>query len=217
MIHHHPADDLLLGLAAGSLAGGPALLLSSHLEACPRCCERLHVLEAAGGALFDALEPATLSPDALDRTMAAIDASPVVPAPEKAAGKLPVAPDGLRWPRALRGCVATSWRWIGPGMRWSRVSVPSDPTAKVFLLRIGAGRKLAMHTHGGSELTQILHGRFHDGRDLFSAGDFDETDGKVLHQPEVQTGGECVCLTSVEGGMVFQGAIARTLGALMGM
>ncbi|MBO9514901.1 MAG: cupin domain-containing protein [Variovorax sp.] len=216
MIHHHPADDLLLGLAAGDLTGGVSVLTASHVETCAFCRERLRTLEAAGGLLLEELMPATLSADALARTMAAIDASPP-PARAAAETRLPPAPDGMQWPRALGECTATGWRWIGPGMRWSRVTVPSDPAAKVFLLRIGAGRKLAMHTHAGMELTQVLYGRFHDGRDLFAEGDFDETDSSVHHQPEVLASGECICLAYVGGEMVFKGMLARTLGALMGM
>ena len=55
----------------------------------------------------------------------------------------------------------------------------------------------------------MLYGRFHDGRDLFAAGDFDETDGTVHHQPEVQASGECICLAYVGGKMVFDG-VRRT-------
>lgn len=217
MIHHHPADDLLLGLAAGSLVGGAAVLTASHLETCAHCRERLDALQAVGGILLENLPPAALAPDALARTMAAIDApSPATPRVPPTT-RLPPPPAGMRWPRALDGCMATSWRWIGPGMRWSRVTLPSDPAAKVFLLRIGAGRKLAMHTHAGMELTQVLYGRFHDGRDLFAEGDFDETDSTVHHQPEVLASGECICLAYVGGEMVFKGMVARTLGALMGM
>jgi len=216
MIHHHPADDLLLGLAAGGLSGGVSVLAASHVETCAFCRERLRTLEVAGGLLLEDLAPATLSTDALARTMAAIDAPP----PSASAAtepRLPPPPEGMKWPQALGECTATAWRWIGPGMRWSRVTVPSDPAAKVFLLRIGAGRKLAMHTHAGMELTQVLYGSFHDGRDLFVEGDFDETDSTVHHQPEVLASGECICLAYVGGEMVFKGVLARTLGALMGM
>lgn len=216
MIHHHPADDLLLGLAAGDLTGGAGVLTASHVETCAFCRERLRTLEVAGGLLLEDLAPATLSADALARTMAAIDAPPPSAAASPGA-RLPPAPEGMKWPRALGDCSATPWRWIGPGMRWSRVTVPSDPAAKVFLLRIGAGRKLAMHTHAGMELTQVLYGRFHDGRELFAEGDFDETDSTVHHQPEVLASGECICLAYVGGAMVFKGMLARTLGALMGM
>ena len=123
----------------------------------------------------------------------------------------------MTWPRAMQGCVATRWRWLGPGMRWSRVTLPWDRKSNVFLLRIGAGRMLPQHTHSESELTQVLFGKFHDGRALFGPGDFDETDGSIRHQPTVQAGGECICLASVQGKVLFDGAVARVLGAMVGM
>jgi putative transcriptional regulator len=134
-----------------------------------------------------------------------------VPAPH------PELPAGMTWPQALEGCPATRWRWLGPGMRWSRVTLPEDSAANVFLLRIGAGKNLPVHTHSNTELTQVLYGAFHDGRALFGPGDFDEADGSFHHQPVVEPGGECICLASVEGRVLFKGAIARTLGALVGM
>ena len=102
-------------------------------------------------------------------------------------------------------------------MRWSRVSVPEAPEANVFLLRIAAGKYLPQHTHKGLELTQVLHGRFHDGRALFGPGDFDAADGEIHHQPVVQDGSECICLASLDGRLRFDSAIARVLGSLVGM
>jgi putative transcriptional regulator len=87
----------------------------------------------------------------------------------------------------------------------------------VFLLRIGAGKSLPPHTHSQCELTQVLYGSFDDGRAVFGPGDFDETDGEVHHQPVVQSGGECICLAAVNGKVLFDGAIARLLGSLVGM
>ena len=220
-IHHHPGDDLLLAQAAGQLPTGPSLVLAAHVEQCAHCQERVRLGEAIGGALLDELPEAVLRPDALARTLARIDAlvpveggSAAAPAPSSAP---PPLPEGARWPRSLAGCRATRWRWIGPGMRWSRVSVPWDPAANVFLLRIAAGKYLPQHTHSELEFTQVLHGRFHDGRALFGAGDFDAADGQVRHQPVVQDGSECICLAAVQGRVLFDGVVARTLGALVGM
>jgi putative transcriptional regulator len=97
------------------------------------------------------------------------------------------------------------------------VTLPDDAAANVFLLRIGAGKNLPAHTHSDCELTQVLYGAFHDGRARFGPGDFDEADGSFEHQPVVEAGGECICLASVDGRVLFKGAIARTLGALVGM
>lgn len=215
-IQHHPDDELLLAHAAGSLDRGHSVVVASHVENCAHCRERVRVFEAVGGALLDELPPATMAPDALARTMAAIDATPK-PLAVPVQAPHPVLPPGMTWPRSLAGCPATRWRWLGPGMRWSRVTLPDDPAANVFLLRIGAGKNLPMHTHSDSELTQVLYGTFHDGRALFGPGDFDEADGSFHHQPVVQAGGECICLASVRGRVLFNGVVARTLGALVGM
>jgi putative transcriptional regulator len=102
-------------------------------------------------------------------------------------------------------------------MRWSRVTVPHAPDANVFLLRIGAGKALANHTHTGLELTHVMCGSFDDGRARFGAGDFDAADGDVHHQPVLEAGGECICLASVQGRLVFDGTIARWVGALVGI
>jgi len=217
MIRHHPTEDLLLSMAAGSLPAGPSLVVATHIEGCAQCREQLRLLECVGGILLEEMTPEALSPQALARTLAAIDAPPpdsTVPAP---LSKRPPLPAGLSWPRALEACTATSWRWLGPGMHWSRLQLPADPDAKLFLLRIGAGRSLATHSHSDSELTQVLHGAFHDGRDLFGPGDFDAADSSVHHQPTVRAGGDCICLASVEGRMRFDSPLARALAVMVGM
>ena len=45
----------------------------------------------------------------------------------------------------------------------------------------------------------------------------DETDGTIRHQPVVGAAGECICLASVEGKVLFEGWLARTMGSLIGM
>jgi putative transcriptional regulator len=221
MIQHHPDDDLLLAHAAGNLPAGPALVVASHLEGCAHCRSRMRLFEAVGGGMLEALAPEVLPSQALVQALAAIDEDaplrPLQPRSRAVERKRPELPAGLAWPRALQGCAITRWRWLGPGMRWSRVTLPYDPAANVFLLRIGAGKQLPFHTHSDCELTQVLHGTFHDGRALFGPGDFDEADGSIHHQPTVQAGGECICLASVRGRVLFQGMLARWLGGLVGM
>ncbi len=224
MIRHHPDDALLMAFGAGTLPRGPDVVAAAHTEHCAHCQSRLRELDALGGALLEDAEPAVLAPGALAGTLARIDArtprtAPVavtglVDAPARRQARLP---DGTTWPRSLRGATATRWRWLGPGMRWSRVTLADDLSANVFLLRIAAGKSLPVHSHRGIELTQVLYGAFHDGRERFAAGDFDEADDSVHHQPVVDAGGECICLATVEGHVAFDGSIARVLGALVGM
>jgi putative transcriptional regulator len=216
-IRHHPDDEMLLAQATGRNAIGTRLVLASHLELCGHCRERLRVLEAVGGAMLSELAPATVAEDALDRTWARIDRQDAAPPRRIDASAPPPLPPGATWPRALAHCRATPWRWIGPGLRWSRISAPQAPDANLFLLRVAPGRYLPRHTHTGLELTQILCGRFHDGRALFGPGDFDAADAEIHHQPVVQEGSECICLASVDGKLRFDTVIARFFGGLVGM
>jgi putative transcriptional regulator len=218
MIRHHPADESLLALAAGRLPGGQALLLNTHLEACASCRARVAALEAVGGALLEEAEPMLLAPESLARTLALIDGAgaPAEPAPSLPVAR-PALPGQMPWPDSLRDCAASRWHWMGPGMRWSRLMLPSDPSASLFLLRIAPGRSLPRHTHKQLELTQVLCGTFDDGRALFGPGDFDVADPMVHHQPVVLDGSECVCLAYVAGGLRFEGRVASMIGGLIGM
>lgn len=217
-IHHHPDDEWLLALAAGRLDSGAALVVGAHVEGCAHCRARVGGFESIGGALLETLEPALLAPEALARTLARLDAVPTSRiAPARPPTPKPPLPPGIAWPRVMDDCGVTRWRWLGPGMYWSRATLPHDSAANVFLLRIGAGKCLPRHTHSEVELTQVLCGAFDDGRATFSQGDFDAADGTIRHQPVVHAGAECICLASVRGKVLFDGAIARLLGAMVGM
>jgi len=215
MIRHHPDEALLLAQAGGGLPTGTALLVETHLESCARCRTVLRDFEGVGARLMESAQEASLDDGALDRVLGRLDA-PMSPPPPPLVRPKPPLPAGLNWPRALRHCQVSRWRLLGPGMRWSRVTVPYDPQANLFLLRIGAGKCLPRHTHEGTELTQVLHGAFDDGRAVFAAGDFDAADEEVLHQPVVQAQGECICLASVDGRLAFEGRLARWASALAG-
>lgn len=235
MIRHHPDDELLLARAAGSLDAATAIVLDAHLELCAHCRRQLGWLQDLGGELLHTAAPTDLAVGSFDRTLARLDAAPAAQAasaanhatsatpgqPAAALAQppraLPDAPAGMRWPRSLARCEVGPWRRIGPGMRWSRIRVPGQADANAFLLRMAAGKELAAHTHGGRELTVVLHGAFDDGRALWRAGDIDETDGQVHHRPVVQAGEECVCLVAINGRTRFDGWLARGLGAWMGI
>ena len=216
MTRHHPDDALLLGLAAGTLDRASALVVAAHVELCASCSETLAMLEAAGGALLDRMEPAEMAADSFSRTLALIHGGPAASAKPAAASRArPPLPPGMKWPKSLDACEISPWKTIGPGMRWSRIRVPGEPEANAFLLRMGAGKELAAHSHGGRELTQILYGAFSDGRAVWTAGDLDETDESVHHKPVVMPESECICLVAVQGRIRFESFIARALGAWM--
>ena len=218
MIHHHPDDELLLPLAAGRLRAGQAVVVATHLERCADCRARLHSLQALGGSLLQQCGPLALAAGAWERTLARIDdPAPEPPPAAPNAAPHPPLPNGVPWPVSLRGCRVGGWRWIGPDMRYAHVSVAHDPGASLYLLRIGEGRSLPRHTHGGLELTQVLCGTFDDGRAAFGPGDFDAADESVHHQPVVRAGEPCVCLAYVGARLRFDGRVASMIGGWIGM
>jgi putative transcriptional regulator len=202
--------------AAGTLASGPHLLVATHVERCASCRAAIRGFEDVGAQLMLDDAGLGLAPDALATTLERLDA-PLAPAVAPVVTRRPPLPGTLEWPRSLRHCSISRWRPLGPGMRWSRVGLPFDRSANVFLLRIAAGSCLPPHTHRGEELTQVLFGAFDDGRAVFGPGDFDATDSTIRHQPVVQASSECICLAAVDGRLVHESRLARWLSALIGI
>ena len=202
--------------AAGTLAGGPQLLVNSHLETCPHCRSAVRSFEDVAATLLLAESPAELPLGLFERVLAGTE-SPMAQAPVPRIKRRPMLPAGMEWPRSLRRAEVSRWWWMGPGVRWARVRLPEDPAASLFMFRIGAGRCLPPHTHSGQELTQVLFGAFDDGRAVFGPGDFDATDDSIHHQPVVLAGSECICLAAVDGSVVFDSALARWAGAAIGL
>ena len=75
MSHHHPDAEMILAHAAGTLRGGVALVVATHVEGCAHCRRQAGEVEALGGAWIESIVPDTLRPDALARTLAQIDAA----------------------------------------------------------------------------------------------------------------------------------------------
>ena len=212
---HHATDETLMRYAAGTLAAAPAIVVRAHLASCPACRARVGEYEALGGALLEETEPTQLSATALIDVLSMLDdedAAPIAPPP-----LAPVELEGIRLPDALRGCDIGRWRWIGPGMKMSRVGVPQDPDANLILLKVAPGRALPDHGHVGTEFTYIVSGSYTDRFGTFGPGDLAEMDEDVDHQPVVDNGADCICLAAMEGKMRFNNLIGRMLQPIFGI
>jgi putative transcriptional regulator len=214
-INHHPSDETLLGLAAGTLGAGPALVVSVHLEGCAVCRHNLDRLEALGGAMLGDMQPVALAPDSFERTLARLQAPPRAPRPRQAIAR---DPNDLRMelPRALQDCKVGPWRWLGPGFQWSKVEIVGSPHEKVMLLKGKAGLHLPAHGHTGLEFMQILSGSLTDSRGQYLPGDLDEAGEDVDHQPVVDAGSDCVCLAALDGDIRLQSFLGRLMRPLVG-
>ncbi|MGX5722418.1 ChrR family anti-sigma-E factor [Shinella zoogloeoides] len=212
---HHATDETLMRYAAGTLSAAPAIVVKAHLARCPACRARVGEYEALGGALLEETEATQMSATALIDVLSMLDdedAAPIAPPP-----LAPVELEGIRLPDALRGCDIGRWRWIGPGMKMSRVGVPQDPDANLILLKVAPGRALADHGHVGTEFTYIVSGSYTDRFGTFGPGDLAEMDEDVDHKPVVDNGADCICLAAMEGKMRFNNLIGRMLQPIFGI
>jgi putative transcriptional regulator len=212
---HHATDETLMRYAAGTLASAPAIVVRAHLARCSACRARVGEYEALGGALLEETEATQMSATALSAVLATLDdedAAAIAPPP-----LAPVEIEGIRLPDALRGCDIGRWRWIGPGMKMSRIGVPQDPDANLILLKVAPGRALPDHGHVGTEFTYIVSGSYTDRFGTFGPGDLAEMDEDVEHRPVVDNGADCICLAAMEGKMRFNNVIGRMLQPIFGI
>lgn len=218
--HHHLDDVTLMSLAAGALSVPLAVVASAHLERCAQCRQRLRAAEAIGAALLEQTQPESASAprDALrDVMLARLESETHVEAAKVTAlytdaPPLRDASDADRLPAALRPYFGerfstVRWKWIGPGMYCTRArDMPS-----LIMLKIAPGKSLPLHSHGGSELTQVLQGSYNDALGLFAAGDVADLDEDVEHQPVTAPGVPCICVSALDAPLVFSGWLARKL------
>lgn len=215
MIQHHPADETLMRYAAGTLEPGAALLVAAHLEHCPVCGELVLEMEGLGGQLLDQLAPAAMDADALALALARIERPAAQPAPQAAADAGASQPAlGIELPRALAGHEIGRWRWAGPGMRISWITVPGAQST-TFLLKTRPSHRMLDHSHAGVERTMVLAGSFFDQDGRYGPGDLIEADDSIQHQPVVDAGQECICLVAIHGKLRLGGMLGRLIEPFM--
>jgi anti-sigma factor RsiW len=114
---HHPSSKTLWAYAIGNLDEASSVLVATHLALCPSCRRETAAMEAAGGAMFEAIGtsgPAKndLDDRALDRIMSRLDENtPIRSIPVRFATMLPgrrIGSRGSGWPRESTGSISTS-------------------------------------------------------------------------------------------------------------
>ena len=204
-IMHHPSDTSLAAFAAGSLDEGRGLVVSTHLATCGVCREAVRAFECLGGAALGDGEPMPLAANALERALDAIVADGDATVLKKSDGHA-AKPDDL-----LSAYSLGQWRWIAPGLHWRSVDVPATDSTRVFMLKAVPGIRIPQHSHGGIEWTCILQGAFRHEFGIYRAGDFDEADESVEHQPVVEDGVECICLVAMQGNIRLKSWMGRLI------
>jgi putative transcriptional regulator len=204
-VTRHPSDAALGAFASGSLDEGRSLVLATHLSFCPTCRKAVRTMEQVGGALLDRIETAALREGALERALVRIDEveTPISPALGSASTSV--------LPIPLSEYALGPWRWIGRGLRWRSVDVPTEPSSRVLLLDAAPRTRMYRHRHAGTEWVCVLEGAFRHNLGHYGRGDFDEADDTVEHAPAAEDGAHCVCLIALNGSFELRGWLGRLL------
>lgn len=211
----HPTEFTLLDYARGALPAGARVVVSAHLEHCAACAADVRALEAAAGAMLQALDSAELEDYALARILASIERPPPVFRPA-VAGSISSLLRGVDAPRALAGVEVGPTRWMAPGIRIARLK-DAGLDERAYLLRVAPGMRMPEHGHRGRELTLVLKGAFSDSMGRYRVGDLVETGEAHEHAPTVDSDGDCVCLIAAQGVMRMKAWLPRMLQPAFGI
>jgi putative transcriptional regulator len=213
-IRHHPDISTLMSCAAGSQPEAIAAVMAAHISMCPACAAELRKLEEIGAALFEGLEPSTVTrsaPVAAARSGEGMDARTV--AARAGGGDVPAPLVALVGPR-LAGI---PWKKLAPGVWHYPLPLSEGAEGDLRLLKVAPGKALPEHGHGGTELTLLLEGSYHDKVGEFRTGDVADLDEDVEHQPIADKDTGCICLVASERKARFKSFFARLVQPLIGI
>lgn len=218
-ITKHPTEETLVAYAAGTLDIGRGIVVAAHVEMCAHCRHWNARLLAVGGALLAEAELAPMADDAIHHVLARLDTEPQPSAPSRlasspapsSASPHALQPLDLLLPKVARAYEQGTWKWMGPGIHFRPLHVPSSDGARVFLLKAAPGTRMPHHTHTGTELTLVLAGAFAHAGGRFGRGDIDDADDTIDHTPVVEAGETCICLVAMEGKLQLLGLLGRVL------
>lgn len=226
MINHHLSDEMIMSYAAGSLSAGQAMVVQCHIAMCPHCAARLREAEDLGGALIEALDEQVVSNLKFDDLFADIEKLDDIEASSETAAapslnKL-VAGEKDATPDLVREVLGESmddikWKLVGPGIRQYILPIEASEGEKVRLLKLSPGFVTPQHSHHGSEMTLVLKGSFCDETGRYTAGDIQEADDDVDHQPIADTEEDCICLAVTDAPLEFKTMISRLMQPIVGI
>ncbi len=202
--------------AAGTLDEAFAVVAAAHIAACPICREALLEAEAVGGALLEQMPEGTVSGGCRARTMAALDGLPARQ-PRRAVAPRQDIPAPLARLIGAPDFSGIAWKAKAPGVAMFDIKLPPGAKGQLKLLRIGAGRAMPEHGHGGEEITLVLKGAYRDHIGRFAAGDVADLDEEIEHKPVVESDQDCICLVATERPTRFKSLAARLMQPFVGI
>lgn len=215
-ITHHLDEATIIALAAGTLGEAHGFAAATHVAYCSQCRAALREAERLGGQIMLVEEPRAVTDTCRAATLASLDA--IVAAPAKAEpvtrSEVPAVLCNLLDNKALDDL---KWKTIVPGVSTYEIQLSTKGKTHLQLLRIGKGRQMPEHGHGGEELTVILRGSYFDHTGRYMAGDVADLDEDIEHQPKVDSDMDCICLVATEAPARFKSFWARLAQPFVGI
>jgi putative transcriptional regulator len=212
---HHLDHSTVLAYAAGTLDEAFTVVAASHLAMCPACRQAVHEAEGFGGELLSKLPDVSVSADCRARTLAALEQATL--------HRLPVPQPRSELPVPLARLINVTrfddlaWKKKAPGVAMMDVKLPAGTKGQLKLLRIGAGRAMPEHGHGGEEITLVLKGAYRDHMGRFGRGDVADLDEDIEHRPITEGDSDCICLVALEQPTRFKSLAARLMQPFVGI
>ena len=217
-IKHHLDPATLMAYSAGTLGEALSAVASAHIEMCPQCRKEMRGLDMVGAMMLEALR--VNADAAMMRPASIASAGMVVALPLRDQAR--AAPTDMDTPanfarRIGVDLASVAWRRLGPGVWHHRIKLSPGVQGDLRLLKIAPGKRMPMHGHGGTELTLVLDGAYHDESGCYRGGDVQDIDGDEEHLPIADEKLGCICVVASERPARYKNIVNRLLQPLTGI
>ena len=219
-INHHLSDETLAEYASGALTDALEVVVACHLTLCPSCRERAEFADEMGGYFIDSAEAATPTLSA-NEMLNKIRATPPAANTEsmsttqiteqaKSAAYMAGIPAPLA-KRLTKNFDDLPWKWMAKGIHSYNLHEGKKSDGAFKLLKIQPGTELIEHSHGGHELTLILHGSYTDAYGHFGVGDIADFGPDDTHKPVIDSSEPCIALIASNSPARFKGLVGKMI------
>lgn len=214
MINFHPQLAHLRAFAEGTCPTNLALMISAHVDMCPRCqALTTQAQEELSAEVFAApVDSVVVEHDFKDMMLQITQTADFEPARVQPVSNL-LELDGRHFalPRALARYTRKTGNWSRlVGKLW-QAPVDLGQEGQANFIYMEKGGRVPEHTHKGTEFTLVIDGQFSDGLADYDCGDFTIMDGSNKHMPFSEADEGCLVFTMVDKPLHFTSGLARLL------
>ncbi len=189
---------------------GINVAVSSHVEDCPGCSQKIDsLLEEAGDDWYrqEEFESASDLSSIADAILNE-EAKPVQANPASSVDReVQIADRVVRLPQLLAGIysLGVTWKQVARGIHQAVIDLDSKTVSKFVYMEPGS--RVPRHSHRGNEFMLVLEGALSDELGDYQASDFVVRDKQHIHAQVSEKG--CVCLFITDAPLYFTEGLLR--------